>query len=118
MPRKAVTAPPAESSPTKRSRKKADADEPVQTEVSSKPVKRRSAKTPAESPALKTVKRIPASENGSGVLCRTVSGREFQITQCLNTGTHTLWRKTPDGYGKLASAKSPFDLYPMIPWDT
>ena len=86
-------------------------------DVSSKRPSRKKTAT-KELPALKTVKRIPGTENGSGVRCMTTSGREFLITQCLNTGTHTLWRTAADGYDKLASAKSPFDLYPMIPWES
>lgn len=65
----------------------------------------------------KIVKKIPASENGTGVLCKTKSGKEYQISQNTDKGKHTLWRKVDGGFEKVATAGSPYDLYPMIDWD-
>ena len=71
----------------------------------------------AETVLSKAVKKIPTSENGTGVLCRTKSGKEYRISQNTEKCKHTLWRKVDEGFEKMATAESPYDLYPMIDWD-
>lgn len=63
------------------------------------------------------IKKIPISENGMGVLCKTKSGKEYRISQNIERRKHILWRKVDDGFEKIATAESPYDLYPMIDWD-
>lgn len=65
----------------------------------------------------KIVKKLPATENGPGVLCKTKSGQEYTVSWCLEKMRFTLWRKVDGGYQQLGTAKSPLDLYPQIPWD-
>lgn len=65
----------------------------------------------------KIVKKLPSSENGPGVLCKTISGNEYFISQCLDKMRFTLWNKTSDGYQQISAAKSPLDLYELIPWN-
>ena len=40
----------------------------------------------------KIVKKISASECGTGVLCTTRSGKQYQISQNPEKKKHTLWR--------------------------
>jgi hypothetical protein len=65
----------------------------------------------------KVVKKLPASECGTGVLCTTRSGKQYQISQNPEKKKHTLWRIVDGGYEKLATGNSPYDLYPLIDWD-
>jgi len=57
------------------------------------------------------MKRIPQTENGYGVRYCTSDMRLYQITQCLEKKKHTLWRLTDEGYVRLISSDSPYDLY-------
>ena len=63
------------------------------------------------------VKDIPETENGSGVRCVTTSGNHYIISQNLYKGEHTLWKVVNEGYIRISCADSPYDLYPMIPWE-
>lgn len=65
----------------------------------------------------KVVKKIPPSECGTGVVCKTQSGKIYKITQNPDKGKHTLWKPLDDGYEKLATADSPYDLYEKIDWE-
>lgn len=67
--------------------------------------------------SAKIVKKLPASECGVGVLCKTKSGKLYQISQNQEKKKHTLWRVLDGEYEKLAAANSPHDLYPLIDWD-
>lgn len=67
--------------------------------------------------STKIVKKLPASEYGSGVLCKTKSGKQYQISQNPENKKHTLWRIVDGGYEKIATGDSPYDLYPLIDWD-
>jgi hypothetical protein len=64
----------------------------------------------------KTVKKLPASEHGYGVLCIAKDGAKYQISQNPDKKTHTLWKIIPGGYEKVANADSPYPLYEMIDW--
>lgn len=63
--------------------------------------------------ANKIYKDIPRSENGTGVLCITRSGIIYKITQ-NEKKRHTLWLVHDDGFEKIASSDSPYDLYDLI----
>lgn len=64
----------------------------------------------------KIVKNFPAS-SGRGVECKTTSGQKYYITQDVEKGKHTLWKKVPEGYQQISVAESPYDLYPLVDWD-
>ena len=66
----------------------------------------------------KKVKSLPSSDNGRGVLCRTVSEREFVISHnsVKEKLAFSLWEQTESGYEKIATGDSPDNLYPLIPW--
>lgn len=64
----------------------------------------------------KIVKTIPNSENGTTVTNTTVSGDKYLITHCLDKQRFTLWKILSEGYEKMSTATSPFDLYDKIPW--
>lgn len=64
----------------------------------------------------KVVKKIPTTENGPGVHCKTKSGQLFQISWNKEKIRFTLWRIVDGGFIKLATANSPLDLDPLIPW--
>lgn len=64
--------------------------------------------------ASKIVSRIPTSETGPNVTHTTGSGVVYKITQNKKKGQFTLWKKVDSGYEKLASRKSPVDLYAMF----
>ena len=76
---------------------------------------RKATKSGEKKPTI--VKKIPTSENGAGVQCRTKSGMEYQITQCLEKQRHTLWKVVSEGYEKISTAESPHDLYALIDWN-
>lgn len=77
----------------------------------------RKANTAATVKETKIAKKLPASDYGNGVLCRTKSGKEYQISHNPEKHKMTLWKITEGGYEKLAVADSPYDLYPLIPWN-
>ncbi len=65
----------------------------------------------------KTVKKLPPSENGPGVLCTTTTGQKYQISQNIERMRFTLWKVVDGGYVKMATANSPLDLDELVPWD-
>lgn len=65
----------------------------------------------------KVVRKIPASENGSGVSCTTRSGQKYQISQSLEKMKFTLWKVVENGFIKIKSANSPLELDDLVPWD-
>ena len=67
--------------------------------------------------AEKTVKKIPASDNGPGVSCTTKGGNHYQISQNVEKMKFTLWKVVEGGFMKIATANSPLDLDEFIPWD-
>lgn len=77
----------------------------------------RKASTATTEKESKAVKKLPTADCGRGVLCRTRSGKEYCISQNPEKHRHTLWRIVDGGYEKMASADSPYDLYPLIDWD-
>ncbi len=62
-------------------------------------------------------KTLPSSENGTGVTCPTNTGQQYYISQNKEKGKHTLWRIVAEGYQKVATADSPYDLYDKIDWE-
>jgi len=66
----------------------------------------------------KPVKKIPDSENGRGVVCKTKSGKKYVISHSEDKPKHTLWLIVEDGYQKIATGESPYDLYELIDWDS
>ena len=67
-------------------------------------------------PCTKLVKFFPSSEEQS-VHCYTSSGLEYFITTNKEKHKHTLWKPVQDGYLKISSSDSPYDLYDKIPWN-
>lgn len=67
----------------------------------------------------KIVKTLPASESGHGILCKTKTHGEYQISQnpSVSKNRFTLWKLSSEGYEKISQAATPQDLYPLIPWD-
>ena len=65
----------------------------------------------------KIVRSIPASDNGAGVLCKTKSGQQYQISQNTEKMKFTLWKVVDKGFVKIKTANSPVDLYDSVPWD-
>lgn len=66
---------------------------------------------------VKVIKKLPVSECGIGVLCKTKSGKLYKISQNPDKKKHTLWRIVDEGYEKIATADSPYDLYEKINWE-
>lgn len=66
----------------------------------------------------KIVKTIPTTENGTTVTNTTVSGEKYLITHCVGTDKQrfTLWKILSEGYEKITTAATPFELYDKIPW--
>ena len=64
----------------------------------------------------KVVKKIPASDCGTGVLCKTRSGKEYCISQNPEKHKHTLWCIVDGGFEKIATAYIPYDLYHLVVW--
>lgn len=64
----------------------------------------------------KIVKSIPSSENGTMVTNTTMSKQQYLITHCVDKQRFTLWKVLSEGYEKIATATTPFDLYDKIPW--
>lgn len=65
----------------------------------------------------KVVKKIPSSDNGPGVSCKTKNGQHYQISQNLERMKFTLWKVIDGGFIKIATANSPLDLDDLIPWN-
>lgn len=65
-------------------------------------------------------KKLPASEDAPGVICRTKFGKEYRITQArFASGMEnrfTLWEVLDNGYRKIAVEPSPFPLYDIVKW--
>ena len=64
----------------------------------------------------KVIHKLPASEDGYGVLCKTKSGSEYVISQNLDKGKFTLWSFQDGQYLKISTADSPIKLYEQINW--
>ena len=62
----------------------------------------------------KVVKSIPSSETGSGVICNTMSGDKYFISQNPLKKQFTLWKYADDGFEKIATSDSPLDFDDMI----
>lgn len=64
------------------------------------------------------VKSLPKTEDGNGILCKTHTAFDYQISQNTSKKKNrfTLWKILEDGYEKVASADTPQDLYPLVPW--
>ena len=75
------------------------------------------ARQPSTNKSAKIVKNIPTTDSAPGVTCVTKSGKKYRISQDADRGKHTLWRSVEDGYEKLETADSPYDLYPLVDWD-
>ena len=58
----------------------------------------------------KIVKTIPSSETGSGVLCTTLSGDKYTISQNPVKMQFTLWKHIEDGFEKITTANNPLDF--------
>lgn len=71
----------------------------------------------SEETSEKVVKNIPASDSGAGVLCKTKSGQQYQISQNTEKMKFTLWKVVDKGFVKIKTANSPVDLYDSVPWD-
>ena len=65
---------------------------------------------------MSIVKSIPVSEDGQSVRCKTKSGKAYLITQNRSKMRFTLWRILDDGFEKLTTGNSPYDLYENVPW--
>lgn len=62
--------------------------------------------------------KIPTSElQAYGVLCRTKTGKQYQITQNKVKERFTLWRIEGENAEKVAVSESVYDLYARVPWD-
>lgn len=66
---------------------------------------------------IKPVKKIPDSENGRGIVCKTLSGKKYVISHNEEKGKHILWLIVDEGYQKVATGNSPYELYELIDWD-
>lgn len=64
----------------------------------------------------KTVKGIPNSETGTGVICITESSGEYLITQNPLKEQFTLWKVCEDGFERISTSDSPLDFDSIIPW--
>lgn len=64
------------------------------------------------------IRKIPSSEYGAGVTCKTRSGKLYQISNNPERRKHTLWMIIDGGYEKIATGDSPFDLYQLIDWNS
>ena len=62
----------------------------------------------------KRVKRIPATENGRGIMYTARSGRVYRITKHVNKQVFYLWKSVEGMYEKVRESKSPYDLYEAI----
>lgn len=62
------------------------------------------------------IKKIPPSETGPSLCCKTCSGAEYIITQNPTSAKFTLWAVEDAGYEKIATASSPVVLDGKIPW--
>lgn len=65
------------------------------------------------------IKKIPSSEDVTGVICTTTSGKIYRITQSYanaHTVRFTLFEEVPQGFKRLGIESSPMPLYELIPW--
>lgn len=63
----------------------------------------------------RTVKKIPASEDGQGCKCRLLDGSEYYISQNTTKKKFTLWKVSSSGYIKVDTANSPYDFKQIYP---
>lgn len=66
---------------------------------------------------VRLLRKIPASESGPLLTCRTISGDEYIISQNPERKKFTMWHKGDTGFVKCGVADFPFDLEAKIPWD-
>lgn len=66
---------------------------------------------------VRVIRKIPISESGPLLTCRTVSGDEYVISQNPERKKFTLWHKVETGFVKCGIADLPFDLEDKIPWN-
>lgn len=71
----------------------------------------------AKETSEKTIKKIPVSDSGPGVLCTTKGGNHYQIGQNVEKMKFTLWKVVESGFVKIATANSPLDLDEFVPWE-
>ena len=64
--------------------------------------------------AKKIVSRIPASESGPNATHRTEDGTVYRVTRNPKKDQFTLWKQTEGGFEKIATKKSPLQLYPLF----
>lgn len=62
---------------------------------------------------MATIKTLPSSEDGHGILYRTQTA-EYLISQNTTKQQFTLWKLVDSGYEKLGTANSPIKLYEKI----
>ena len=69
----------------------------------------------------KAVKKLPATEIGAAVRCRTKSGQEYLISQnphpTRSQDQFTLWRVSPSNLEWVSSSDAPTALYEQIVWN-
>ena len=68
----------------------------------------------------KTVKTIPSSETGQGVICYTKpnkSGDKYLITQNPLKNQFTLWKCVDDGFEKITTSDNPRNFDDKIPYE-
>ena len=69
----------------------------------------------------KAVKKLPATEIGAAVRCRTQSGQEYLISQnpppTRSPDQFTLWRVSPSNLEWVSSSDAPTALYEQIVWN-
>lgn len=70
----------------------------------------------------KATKKLPATETGAAVRCKTKKGQEYLISQNplppRPQDRFTLWRQSAQGLERVTSGKEPTSLYEKIPWDS
>lgn len=66
--------------------------------------------------STRIVKKIPATDCGTGVTCTTKSGKQYRISQNIERRKFTLWAVVDGGYEKIVTSDSPIELYAMIDW--
>ena len=66
--------------------------------------------------STKQLTKLPSSEDGTGVTCKTLLGETYYISQSIEKRKHTLWKIIDGNYQKIATANSPYDLYEKIDW--
>ena len=60
---------------------------------------------------MNSVKQIPKSENGHGVLYTKSNGNIYQISNKPVNKRFTLWKVLSNGYEKISTSDNPLKLY-------